>query len=51
MTLRARLALVFGGTFALLLVLGGALLSWLLERGYQRDFDHDLRDGISAAAN
>lgn len=49
MTLRARLALVFGGTFALLLVLGGALLSWLLGRGYQRDFDHDLRDGISAA--
>jgi signal transduction histidine kinase len=49
LTLRARLALVFGSTFALLLLAGGALLYYQLVRGYVRDFDHDLRDGIRSA--
>jgi signal transduction histidine kinase len=49
LTLRARLALVFAGAFALLLLAGGALLYYQLVRGYQRDFDHDLRDGVRAA--
>ncbi|HSB53919.1 MAG TPA: HAMP domain-containing sensor histidine kinase [Gemmatimonadales bacterium] len=49
LTLRARLALVFAGTFALLLLAGGALLYYQLVRGYVRDFDHDLRDGVRAA--
>ncbi len=49
LTLRARLGLVFAGAFALLLVLGGALLFGLLRRGYERDFDDELRDGVRAA--
>lgn len=49
LTLRARLALVFAGIFALLLVTGGALLYYLLIGGYQEDFDDNLGDGIMAA--
>lgn len=47
--LRARLALVFAGSFALLLIMGGIMLYLQLARGYQRDFDHSLHDGARAA--
>lgn len=47
--LRARIALVFAGGFALLLALGAALLYLHLARGYHRDFDRSLRDGARAA--
>jgi signal transduction histidine kinase len=49
LALRVRLALVFAGGFALLLILGGVFLYWQLGNGYQRDFDHGLEDGIRAA--
>ena len=49
LALRARLALVFASSFALLLILGGVALYWQLGSGYQRDFDHGLEDGIRAA--
>ncbi len=49
LALRARLALVFASSFALLLVLGGVGLYLQLARAYERDFDHGLEDGASAA--
>jgi signal transduction histidine kinase len=49
LALRARLALVFACSFAVLLILGGLFLSLQLGIGYERDFDHALEDGVRAA--
>lgn len=49
LALRARLALVFASSFALLLTLGGIVLHFQLARGYVRDFDHGLEDGVRSA--